>query len=66
MVQIFHWKVRLPVTCQGNGKAGGFTANVDSRREGVFSCHNYVLFFKCILQHLFLSFPNHVSGLDVP
>lgn len=43
MLQILHWKLRLPVTCQGNEKAGGFTANA-----GVMSYHNYVLFFKCI------------------
>lgn len=29
------------------------------------SYNNYALFFKCILQHLLLSFPIHMSGLDV-
>jgi len=65
VAQILHWKVRHPITCLGNENAGGLIANASSRREVAMRYHNYVLFFKCILQHLLLSFPNHVSGLDV-
>lgn len=52
--------------CQGDEKTGGFTANAATWRKGVMSYHDYSLFFKCILQHLLLSFLIRVSGLDVP